>query len=73
MLPDAIQYYERNEDFMALKIHIVVSCVMTSCCVVGGYHVWGEHIASIFYPEDVGSMILRNTGIHPPGYQNATI
>lgn len=42
MLIDIIQHYERNKDFVTLKIRVVVSCVMMSICQLGRYHIWGK-------------------------------
>lgn len=41
-------------DFMAMRVHIMALCVVTSCCLVGAYNCFRGTYTSIFYPEDGG-------------------
>jgi hypothetical protein len=47
------------QEFHAVKIHIVVSWVMTPCSLVGGYQCFGgTYYLFVVHPEDGGSMLL---------------
>jgi hypothetical protein len=51
------------EVYATMTIHAVVFWIMTPCMSVGGYKRFGK-TDSIAYPEDGGSMFLRNVGTH---------
>jgi hypothetical protein len=42
--------------------------ILTLCSLVCGHKRSGEHIASIFHPEDGDSVFLWNIGSHLPNY-----
>jgi hypothetical protein len=54
---------ESYEVFTALKMSMLVFCVVTTCGLVHKYHSFGGIYCLHFSPEDGGSMFLRNVAI----------
>jgi hypothetical protein len=48
----------------AMSVKTTVSCDVTSRLLADGKNVSEEPVAYIFFPEDKGSTMFRNTGTH---------